>query len=323
MTKTPEDRVKELRENISRSIKEEELFVQHLRQEFISEMEKGLTTVRDNLEYLKRGDYSPLLKNDPEYAVMSLVRLLGQSKTDFEVELQIFCANEPRLMSMRPPLPRSPKLESLLKRSSQSSEIARGLNEFLRSKFKGLPLERSFYDDLLSNETLLTALGNLNIVGKSTNKRGQFAEMKLARLLSKSRIFFEPAGKVESPTRRGWPRDIEVSVLPSGRRVNFAIPDSQDPRIIIQCAFYLGKCGGFERRYFEEVSASSQMIKQFNRGHPREAKVFLLFIDGRGFLHPSWDNLLLSLLTELEDNYFTLKAMNTKLLPLLKKYGLG
>ncbi len=321
-------RIAELRDGLTPRLPVEEEFVAQLRESFRSELSTGLRELAPLVANLRNGRFRVLLSPSTRSALQALVVLNGLSKTDIDVQLGVFLGQHSFQLPGDLRLPRTPSLSGISRLASRL--IADGSNgnvalleRFCAGIFTYIPPSSNHCRALARNPSFLTALAEPLVRGKATNKRGKFAEYALALKLHEAGANFEPEGKISNPSIRGYPSDVRITMLPTARKVNFALPEAASPQVLIQCAFYLGKSGGFEKRYFEEITASFSDVTRYNSGHPRATIDLYVFLDGRGFWHPSWDSLLRGLLTVIGDNFFSLSTFDTRLLPDLKAKGLA
>lgn len=126
---------------------------------------------------------------------------------------------------------------------------------------------------------LVDILSSYQIKGRMSKLGGHMAEMIIARQLDSLNIDFEPREKL---TTLGV-GDISIPNLHTDRQFNFAIPNRNNPNVIIECAYYISNTGGVAGKAIRELTNTKRMILNSPNTDIQNIKL-IGFIDGPGWI---------------------------------------
>jgi len=213
------------------------------------------------------------LKEDPD-SIDTMRYFLGMGEITFELVSTVWLFNEGviqaplnkiSLDTMKRKLPNDEKLCEIVSRHL----IDAGLRQRLALISKMERLERRSFIELISTYQTRGRLAKL---------RGHVAERIIAQIMRDNHIEFEPTAKL---TTLGA-TDVRLPFL-NNRLVDFAIPNKEDPKIVIQVAFYTSNTGGVASKTVKESILTKQEIERYNRESGKNIK-FIGLIDGYGWI---------------------------------------
>lgn len=143
--------------------------------------------------------------------------------------------------------------------------------------------------------------------------RGHMAEKLVAIHFDKLGIPFEPREKLG----RLGTSDVTLSFLP-GREVDLVVPNTSDPKILVQCTYYQSITGSIAQKMTREVRGTKRDLDRYNQSTGRSILLVGL-VDGIGWL--GMHSILKKILGTVDD-FFQLKTLESKFLPILEQKGI-
>lgn len=243
------------------------------------------------------------LSDDPE--TIDLIRyLLGMGDITFELKSSIWLHNADKIPGPLRKLGKNQIKRSLKNNYKLSEVLSRGLLDLgLRSRMTIISkMERQ------ERQSFVELLSTYQSKGRLAKLRGHMAERMIANMLKDEGISFEPIEKLATLGSA----DVRISFL-NNRLVDFAIPNSTNPKVLVQVAYYTSNTGSVASKTVRESVLTKQEITKYNLENGTDIK-FVGLVDGSGWIDMSGH--LIKMLLCLDD-FFQLKTKK-RLLDIIK-----